>query len=211
LLVVLPLLALAWALSASSWLAVDRVAVSGLGRLSEAQVRAVVDVPPGVPLARVDTGRVASAVRSLPPVAAVEVQRSWPGTLRVVVREREAAAAYASDGRFTLVDADAVPFATVPTSPPGVVRLEVDALRRGDPAVRAALQVHAELPADLRRRVRAVRAETPSDVLLLLADDQQVVWGAPGGTATKAAAALALLKAPGDVLDVTSPEVVIRR
>lgn len=211
LVVLLPLLALAWALLASSWLAVDRVVVTGLGRLSDAEVRAAVDVAPGTPLARVDTGAVALAVRQLPPVASVDVERSWPGTLRVAVRERRPAAAYAADGKFTLLDADAVPFAIVPDLPRGVVRLEADALRRGDPATRAALEVHAGLPEALRRRVQAVRAPDPSQVVLLLGDDQQVVWGPPGDTSTKAAAALALLREPGDVLDVTSPEVVVRR
>lgn len=208
---VLLLAGLGWALLASSWLAVDRVVLTGLGRLSDAQVRAAVDVTPGTPLARVDTGEVADAVRRLPPVAGVDVSRSWPGTLRVAVRERAAAAAYAADGTFTLLDAGAVPFAVVPELPRGVVRLEVDELRRGDPATRAALRVHAALPEALRRRVRAVRAETPSDVVLRLTDDQSVVWGPPGDTGTKAAAALALLREPGDVIDVSSPDVVFRR
>ena len=209
--VLVPLGALGWALLASSWLAVDRVVITGLGRLSDAEVRAAVDVTPGTPLARVDTGAVSHAVRQLPPVAAVEVQRSWPGTLRVVVRERQAAAAFPADGKYTLLDADAVPFAIDPALPRGVVLLEADALRRGDPATRAALRVHGDLPDDLRRRVRAVSAERPSRVVLLLGDDQQVVWGPPGATATKAAAALALLREPGDVIDVTSPDVVVRR
>ena len=211
LLLLLPLLAVGWALVASSWLAVDRVVITGLGRLSDAEVRSAVGVEIGTPLARVDTGAVAHAVRSLPPVAGVDVSRSWPGTLRVVVRERVAVAGFPQDGKVTLVDAQAVPFAIVAALPEGAVRLEVDELRRGDPSTRAALGVHTDLPARLRERVRSVRVESRSSVVLLLADDQEVRWGRPGETATKAAAALVLLREPGDVVDVSSPEVVVRR
>ena len=211
LLLLLPLVFVAWVLLASSWLAVDRVVLTGLGRLSEEQVRTAVDVVPGTPLARVDTGDVADAVRELPAVATVEVERSWPGTLRVAVRERAVAAGVQRDGEVVLVDAGGVGFATEPALPPGVVRLEVEDARPGDPATRAALAVTEALPAALRRRVLAVSADDPDRVVLRLDGEQQVVWGAPGETATKAAAALALLETPGGVVDVSTPGLVVRR
>lgn len=211
LVLLVPLAVLAWVLLASSWLAVDRVVLTGLGRLSENQVRAVVDVTPGTSLARVDTGDVAEAVRELPPVASVEVERSWPATLRVVVRERVVAAGVQRDGEVVLVDAGGRGFATEPQLPPGVLRLEVEDARPGDPTTRAALAVTEALPDALRRRVLAVSADEPDRVVLRLAGEQQVVWGAPGETAAKAAAALALLKTPGGVVDVSTPGLVVRR
>lgn len=211
LLLLVPLAALAWVLLGSSWLAVDRVVVTGLGRLSEAQVQAAVDVEPGTPLARVDTGDVAEAVRALPPVAAVEVERSWPGTLRVVVSERVVVAGVQRDGEVVLVDAEGVGFASERALPPGVVRLEVEDARPGDATTRAALAVTGALPQDLRRRVLAVSAETPDTVELRLEGDQRVVWGAPGEDDAKAAAALALLETPGGVVDVSTPGLVVRR
>lgn len=211
LLLLVPLALVGWVLLASSWLAVDRIALSGLGRLSEQQVQAAVDVAPGTPLARVDTGDVADAVRELPAVASVEVERSWPGTLRVAVRERTVAAGVQRDGAVVLVDADGVGFATEPSLPPGVLRLEVEDPRPGDPTTRAALAVTGALPDELRRRVLAVSADEPDRVVLRLDGEQEVVWGAPGGTATKAAAALALLRTPGGVVDVSTPGLVVRR
>ena len=211
LLLLVPLGGVAWVLLGSSWLAVDRVEVTGLERVSDAQVRAAVDVTPGTPLARVDTGDVAAAVRRLPPVADVDVERSWPGTLRVAVRERVVAAGVQRDGAVVLVDADGVGFAAEPRLPPGVVRLEVEDARPGDPTTRAALAVSGALPDDLRRRVLAVSADDPDRVVLRLVGDQRVVWGAPGETATKAAAALALLRTPGGVVDVSTPGLVVRR
>ena len=211
LLLLVPLAALAWVLLASSWLAVDRVVVTGLGRLSQEQVQAAVDVEAGTPLARVDTGAVAAAVRELPAVASVDVERSWPGTLRVAVTERVVAAGVQRDGAVVLVDADGVGFASERQLPPGVVRLEVEDARPGDATTRAALEVTGALPQELRTRVLAVWAEDPDSVELRLDGDQRVVWGAPGETDVKAAAALALLQTPGGVVDVSTPGLVVRR
>lgn len=211
LLLLVPLALLGWVLLASSVLAVDRVVLSGLGRLSDEQVRAAVGVEPGTPLARVDTGEVADAVRELPAVASVQVERSWPSTLRVAVRERVVAAGVQRDGRVELVDADGVGFATEPGLPPGVVRLEVEDAGPRDPATQAALAVTTALPADLRRQVLAVSVDEADRVVLRLDGDQRIVWGAPGQTATKAAAALALLKTPGGAVDVSTPGLVVRR
>lgn len=211
LLLLVPIAVVGWLLLASSWLAVDRVVITGLGRLSEQQVLDAVGVRPGTPLARVDTAEVAEAVRGLPPVASVEVERSWPATLRVAVRERTVAAGVQRDGEVVLVDASGVAFATEPRLPPGVVRLEVDDARPADPSTQAALAVSEALPDDLRRQVLAVSADDPDRVVLRLADEQQVLWGAPGETATKAAAARALLATPGAVVDVSTPGLVVRR
>jgi cell division protein FtsQ len=170
-----------------------------------------VDVRPGTPLARVDTSDVERAVGRLAPVADVEVQRSWPGTLRVTVTERVAVAGVLTRTSATLVDATGVPFATERRLPEGVVRIEVPQVQSPDDTLRAVLQVHRALPEELSRRVFLVRAEDPSDVVLLLRSGLQVVWGAPGDDATKAAAALALGDLPGTVIDVSAPGVVVRR
>lgn len=206
-----PLAGLAWVLLASSWLAVERVQVRGVDRLSADQVLDVAGVRLGTPLARVDVFEVTRAVERLAPVAEVEVQRSWPGTLRIVVTERVAAAGVLRDGTATLVDASGVPFATERRLPAGVVRLEVREAGPDDPSTRAALAVHRRLPDDLRRQVEVVKAAEPSKVVLLLRGGRQVVWGAPGDEATKTAATLALLRLPGKVLDVSAPGVVTRR
>ena len=223
LLLLAPVLGLAWVLLGSSWLAVDRVEVVGAGRVDAAEVERAVAVASGTPLARVDTGAAERRVAALPPVLAVEVSRSWPGTLRVEVTERTAVAAVvgaagaageggagAADG-VRLIDAAGVLFGVERALPAGLVALRVEAPGPQDPTTRAALQVHADLPVELRQRVRAITARSPSAVELVLADGKQVVWGAPGGTATKAAAALVLLRTDSTVVDVSAPGVVVRR
>jgi len=208
--VVAPVLALAWVLLVSGWLGVDRVVVVGQSRLEVAQVQDAVAVPPGTPLARVDTRAVAGRVARLAPVAEVQVLRSWPGTLRVELTERVPAAGVVGAGGVQLVDAEGVVFATEPALPRGLVRLQVEDPGPQDPATRAALEVHGALPTSLRDRVRTVQAETPASVVLLLADDRRVVWGSPGDTETKAAAIEALLRMEGTVFDVSAPGVVVR-
>lgn len=205
----LPLTALAWVVIGTTWLGVDRVAVEGVGRLTTEQVVEAAGVAPGTPLARVDTAEVQERIAQLAPVADVTVRRSWPGTLSVSVTERTPAAWVAADKGVTLVDRDGVPFAQEPTRPPDIVRLQVHEPGPDDPATRAALDVHAALPATLRERVRIVHAASPSSVLLLLNDGRKVVWGRPGDTEVKAAAAQALLSKPGSVYDVSAGGVAV--
>lgn len=208
------LLAGGLSLTRSSVLDVDRVAVTGTARLSRAQVAAVVDVPLGTPLARVDLAAVRDRVARLAPVAQVDVQRGWPGTLTVRVTERTpAAVAELPDRRWRLVDGGGVPFAVARTVPRGAVRLNVQAPgpAGGHAPTVAALQVLAELPGGLRGRVDAVGASSASAVTLTLREDRTVVWGAPGSAAVKAAAVSALLRRPGRVIDVSSPTVVVVR
>ena len=207
----LPLVALGWVLLASTWLGVDRVEVTGTQRMQPAEVVRAVAVEPGTPLARVDTGAVEDRVAELAPVADVTVRRTWPGTLTVEVTERTPTAGVLADGKVSLVDASGVVFATERTLPKGLVRLQVNHPGPDDPSTVAALQVHAALPAALKERVRIVRAASPAAVVLLLNDGRQVVWGRPGDTATKAAAALALLSKPGSVYDVSAGDVVVVR
>lgn len=205
----LPVAALAWVVLATEWLGVDRVTVDGVSRLTAGQVVAAADVAPGTPLARVDTGDVQERIARLAPVAGVTVRRSWPGTLTVRVTERTPAAWVATDKGVTLVDRDGVAFAQEPAQPADVVRLQVHEPGPDDPSTRAALDVHAALPAGLRERVRIVRAASPSGVVLLLNDGRQVVWGRPGDTDVKAAAAQALLSKPGNVYDVSAGGVAV--
>jgi len=206
-----PLAVVGWLLAASPLLAVQRVTVTGSARLTPAQVTAAAAVATGTPLARVDTGAVGRRVRRLAPVAGVTVSRSWPRTLRLSVTERRPVAAVPAGRAFTLIDTTGTPFATVAAPPAGTVRLQVAQPGGSDPSTAAALRVLAEIPAVLRAQVDVVRASSPASVTLVLRDRRQVVWGAPGDGATKAAAVEALLRMKGKVYDVSAPGIAVRR
>ena len=200
-----------WVLLVSTWLAVDEVTVVGTSRLSVDEVAQAADVRVGVPLARLDLSAVEGRVRALAPVAEVSAVRSWPGTVLLEVTERVPVAVLAGRDGVRLLDATGVAFATVPEVPAGMLRIEVDRPMAGDPATAAALQVAADLPPDLRARVTAVGADSPSTVTLALTDGRTVVWGSPGDTTTKAAAVLAMLPMEGRTFDVSAPGVAVRR
>lgn len=211
LLALLPLLVLGWVLLLSGWFDVEQVEVTGVQRLSADEVRAAAAVAPGTPLAAVRPAQVSRALERLPPVADVEVRRSWPRTLELAVTERVAVAGVADGSGVRLLDADGVAFARERSLPPGVVRLDVSGDAPAGRTTRAALDVHASLPEALRTQVRVLRAGSPADVELLLAGGKTVVWGRPGGAGTKAPAALALLPLEGSVVDVSAPGVAVRR
>ena len=208
---VLPFALAAWVLLGSSWLVVDKVVVTGEARVTSAQVLAAAQVRIGTPLARVDTGAVAARVRALGPVASVRVSRSWPGTLRVVVVEREPVVAVGHGTAWALYDATGTRLGSATAVPNGLAQLQVAHPGPEDAATRAALAVLQGLPPALRAQVATVRASSPEQVGLVLRDRRQVVWGGVSDARAKATALVALLKLPGRVYDVSSPTVVTRR
>ena len=209
--VLVPVVLLAWVLLLSPLLAVDRVVVAGVARLTPEQVVEAAAVELGTPLARVGVGETAERVRALEPVDDVRVRRVWPGTLRLEVAERVAVAGVPRPDGVLLLDADGVGFGTDPALPPGVPSLEVDSPGADDAATEAALEVLLALPPELAGQVGVLRASTPSDVSFSLVDGRTVVWGSPRDTATKLAAITALLRMPGEYYDVSAPGVAVRR
>ena len=212
--VAVPLALLAWLLLASPFLVVGRTTVTGTARLTAEQVRTAAAVPVGTPLARVDVPAVRARVAALAPVAAVQVTRGWPDTLRLRVVERAPVAATAlPNGTWELVDGTGRPFAVAPALPAGTARLEVagTAPPEREASARAALRVLVALPPSLRTQLAAVRAAGPAAVQLALVDGRTVRWGAPGDDAVKAATTEALLRRPGTQLDVSTPGLAVVR
>lgn len=205
----------AWLVLGSGVLALHQVTVTGTSRLSADQVVAAAGAPVGRPLARVDTGAIAARVARLRPVAAVEVRRAWPHTLRVIVTERLAAGVVQAGGQFLLVDRTGVAFATTSRRPVALPVVEAggeggDGGRREE-AIAAALDVLGALPADLSTRVMAARAETPEAVTLRLRGGVTVVWGAPTDLPLKATVLHALVRQRAKVYDVSAPEAPVVR
>ncbi|HEX6756572.1 MAG TPA: FtsQ-type POTRA domain-containing protein [Mycobacteriales bacterium] len=200
-----------WAVGFTGLLGVRTVAVTGTGALTADDIRAAAGVRPGEPLARVDTGAVATRVRSLPGVSRVAVTRSWPSTLRITLTERTGIAVLPRDGATWLIDSDGVVFQRLTVRPAGLPRLAVAAAGRGDPATTAALGALTALPPALARQVLVVTARTPDSVTLTLTGGRTVVWGGDEDRAAKARVLPALLTRPGSVYDVSTPAVVTVR
>lgn len=186
--------------------AVHSVAVSGLHRMSRAQVLAAARVPWGRPLVRVDTKPIGARVAALPGVSTVQVSRSWPRGVQITVTERTAAAYLRDPAGTFLVDAAGVAFERVPGPPAGMTQIALAAGERaGSDAEKAALAVIRGLPAWLRAQTLAVSAKTPDSVTLSLHGGRSVLWGSSADADRKATVLKALLDQPGTSYDVSSP------
>jgi cell division protein FtsQ len=205
-LIVLAVLGLAYIVLFTPLVGVHTINVSGTTKISQNEVREAAAIEPGTPMARLDTGEVARRVAELPRVFDVQVSRSWPTTVEIAVTEREPVAVLASPDGLHLIDGTGLDYATVDSRPPGLPTLRVDNPTPDDPATRAAVTVIEALPAQLRKRVVEVSAQTPGNIRLTLANKRVIKWGNAEDNERKAAVLAPLLTRPGRTYDVATPD-----
>lgn len=193
--------ALGWTVMFSSLLAVQSVRVVGAEGPPAEAVLAAAAVPPGVPLARVDTGAAEVAILALPWVSSVEVRRGWPSEIVIAVEPRTAIAVTGTGGAKQGVDADGVAFDV-----PGAQVRSLPAVTADGVGLTAAMQVLAELPPQIRGGVVRVSATTRDNVDLTFKSGATVHWGSAEQGDFKARVLLALLQRKADVYDVSAPE-----
>jgi len=204
-----------WVLFGSPLLVVRSVTVSGTHLVSQSEVIAASGVRPGTPLIRVNTGRAAARIVAIPQVRSVQITRSWPNRLVIVVRERTPELALpAYGGGYDLTDADGVVLQRVARRPahlPLYPTVAPEGALRGNPDLAAAAAVLSELPAQLRRSVTSVTAPTPDQVTLRLAGRITVVWGDAGRAGVKARELAILMRTHLRHYDVSAPGSVTAR
>lgn len=187
-------------------MSVRNIAVTGITAVTREEVLAAAQVQPGRPLLQVDTDRVANRVaEAILRVASVRVQRQYPSTLRITIVERVAVAVKDIDGASHLYDRDGVAFA-VAAPATALPYLDVDNASPTDPATKAALQVLTSLEPEIAGQVARVAAPSVASVTLTLVDGRTVIWGSTERTAEKAEKLGALLTRPGQIYDVSSPD-----
>jgi cell division protein FtsQ len=192
----------------TSLMGVSLIRVTGASILDPEAVRAAAQIPDGTPLARVDTSVVAQRVAALPPVATVDVGRSWPNTLTIAIVERTPVALVQQEKQFGLMDRAGVVYLTVADRPAGLPLIQVADPGPDNPETRAALQVLGDLTAQLREQLDKLIVEAPARIRLVLAKGRTVVWGDASQGDLKARVATALLARKGTQIDVSAPEVV---
>jgi cell division protein FtsQ len=215
---------LAWLLLLSPVLALDpeQVRVTGAGTVVAVdQVAAVVDQEVGVPLTRVDTTQLRTALLEVPGVRDVTLTRDWPRglTVALVAREPVAAvpeqpgeappsaadaapgpaegepgAAEAAGPGYALVDEDGVQVGRSDAAPEGLPVVEVP-VGEGR-TLSAALGVLESLPDALLADIGQVSAGTQDTVRFVLRDGATVEWGSAQQPGLKAAVLQALRVAP---------------
>lgn len=183
--------------------AIHRLPSSG-GVLSEAQIRDAAQVRMSVPMVTESLEGVASRVRSLKPVATVQVHRSWPHTLTIEVTERTAAYAWKSGSGYQLVDPTGFAFLQVGSVPKGLVPVTAAG---ASPTLLTGLAVVVDtLPRDLVKKVDRVEAPSPDQVTVYLDSGVRVIWGNSADSDLKVQITQALLKVKKvKVIDVSAP------
>lgn len=181
------------------------VVVTGVGAVTQEEVVGAAGVAPGTPLLQVNTDAVAERVAGIRRIASVRVQRQYPSTLRITVIERVPVVVRDYPDGVHLFDRDGVDFATGPP-PPGIPYLDTENPGPDDPATKAALQVMTSLRPEVASQVGRVSAPSVAAITLTLVDGRTVVWGTTDRTEEKALKLAALLTQPGQIYDVSSPD-----
>ncbi|MCO5967241.1 cell division protein FtsQ/DivIB [Actinoallomurus soli] len=201
-----------WVLLGSRLLVVRHIDVTGERLVSREEVLAAARVRLGEPLARLDTGVVRDRVEMVQAVETARVERRWPTTVRIVVRERTPIVVAQRGNRYLQIDRYGVTVVTSAARPRGLPVIDVANPTQSDPALRAGLSVVQGLPSWLGRQVVGVDVPSTEAVSLRLADGVTVVWGAAERGPEKLRLLHGLLGASPrrgvQTIDVSSPEVV---
>ncbi|ANZ38500.1 hypothetical protein BBK82_22985 [Lentzea guizhouensis] len=203
---VLAVIGLTYGVFFTPLLGVRNVDVHGAVVLTDAEVRAAAAIESGSPLVRLDLQGIRERVAAVPRIAAIEVERQLPGTVRLLITERVPVGSVKLDDGYHLVDSTGKDYATLPAPAPGVPDLVLATPSTADPATRAVVGVLNELPERLRADLVQVSATTGADMKLVLTGDRVVKWGGSEDTPRKAAVLLVLLSRKGLAFDVTAPD-----
>ena len=177
--IVLGVVLLAASTTLTPLLDVDRVSVTGQFRTPVDEIVDAGGIGRGSPMVMADLGGAARRVEALPWVDSVEVTRSWPGTIRYTIVEREPAAVVAVDDRWLAADAEGRIVAELDARPANLPVVEGTDTGTGlgggtDDADQLAFRVAGALPESVRPLVASVSWDGQAATIHLVA----------GGTAT---------------------------
>jgi cell division protein FtsQ len=203
---------LGWVVGFSPLLSVRTVEVVGVPESEVSAIRALAKVPPGLPLARVDSAAVAARVAERATVADVSIERSWPSTLVIHASPREPFLVVKNpQGQLQVVDATGVAYAHVNTAPAGVPTVNAATQAALSPdALAAAVSVVKVLPPSLQKRVGNVTVSSANLVTLRIGRTS-IVWGGVNEPERKLAIMTALLKGGPALIDVSAPSTPVTR
>jgi cell division protein FtsQ len=213
--------ALAYAgMAGTTLFAVEQIEVSGAPPDVAREVRATLTSSVGTSLARLDEDELVARVEALPSVRAVEYDRAFPSTLRLVVRaERPVAVVRLAESAWLVSDRGRAIRAAESGTPGRVPRISSRATGRVDAGetitdheVRLALRALAALPAGFPARVASARAEEGAPVVVLAGGGEVRLGSADSMTVKLAVAARVLEALPAEerarlaYLDVSVPD-----
>ncbi|MBD3690237.1 FtsQ-type POTRA domain-containing protein [Nanchangia anserum] len=201
--------ALAWGIAGFSPLFAVRasdITIRGVSAPVEATaVTKVVHTAVGTPLPRVDTGELADMLtRDQPWVSGVDIDRSYPHGLTVVVHVRRAVARNA-DSTTQLVSADGAIVPASGTAAEGLPSLVVADTSSARQSRRDGARIAALLDDDTRAKVRSITIDDKNRVTMSLDSQASVRWGTVDDSELKARVLATLIQRQAKVYDLTDP------
>ncbi len=180
---------------------VEHVAVQAPRGITAESIRLASGIAATDHVPSVDADRVRIGIMTqLPAVADVEVQRSLPHTIQLVVTARTPFAAVDAGKGYYLMDAEGVVYDRVARAKDvPVLKAKTEAQRE------IARDVLLALPADLRSRVVRIAARSRDDVTLSLRDGATVRWGGVEDSALKSQVLAGLMAVGATKYDVSAP------
>jgi cell division protein FtsQ len=176
---------LAWLFFFSSVLAFEKVDVTGIDVVSDAQIRGLATAQLGEPLARVDTDAIQARIEDLAAVKSVDVSRCWPHKICIDVTERQAVAVVDKEGTLWGLDDTGILFRQYARRPSGLPSVHMMATTSTD-ALAEAAKVIAALPSSVSKRVDYLDVRTVDEIALRLRNGALVTWGSSDDSVNKA-------------------------
>lgn len=197
-------------------LAVEKIRITGLKKVSEKSVMASVKSNIGKPLALVSEQEIAAQLSKFKLIESISIVSELPHTLHIAIAERQPIAIVDVAGASMLFDAAAVNLGSAKPSDK-YPRVLINDDPKNSKAFTLAIDVLLALPAELLPRVSVIDAKTKDDVRLQLRgySAQMIVWGDASQGTLKSKVLAALIKNQKQTdrvtYDVSSPSAPVVR
>ncbi|MGV1005375.1 MAG: cell division protein FtsQ/DivIB [Candidatus Nanopelagicales bacterium] len=169
--------------------------------ISAKKVLAAADIDAGSHVPGVSPAGVRMSVMTeIPEIADVQVVRRLPHTIQLIITPRVPHLALSTKSGYLILDSSGVAFQRS-RDPGGLPVINADK----DPGRATAIEVMAQLPEALAKKVAVVTATTGDDVTLNLGGGATVRWGAATDAQLKAQVLAALLQVKAANYDVSAP------
>ncbi len=197
-------------------LAVEKIRITGLHKVSEKSVLAAVKSNLGKPLALVSQDEIANQLNKFKLIESISIISELPHTLHIAIAERQPIAIVDVAGAGMLFDAAAVNLGAAKYSDK-YPRVLINDDPKNSKAFTLAIDVLLALPAELLPRVSVIDAKTKDDVRLQLRgySAQLIIWGDASQGTLKSRVLAALIKNQKQTdrvtYDVSSPSAPVVR
>ena len=195
------LLAAWWSLYQSTWFVAKEVKISGNFRLASEKIVEAAAVPIGNSLMSINPASISEQLKTLPEIKEVTVERGWPNSILIVVKERTPIAVAATATGYNLIDSDGINAGKVSSPLAGLLVISAEP---DSPAMTNAIQALAAIPP--KWKITGLSAPTQDSVVAKLKNGAVVKFGSGERATDKVEVAEALMDKGYKVIDVSAPD-----